>query len=50
MIDEKFDICHIDGNKLNNFSTNFKYAYRKENILDKNIHGTLAHWRLEKMR
>lgn len=34
-----FDICHNDGNKLNNNLDNLRYDTRRNNILDKEKHG-----------
>lgn len=36
---ENFDVCHNDGNKLNNKLSNLRYASKKDNMNDKLIHG-----------
>jgi len=36
------DVAHNDGDRLNNTLGNLRYATRKENHADKNIHGTAA--------
>lgn len=34
-----YDVCHNDGNKLNNRLDNLRYDSRKNNMADKLIHG-----------
>lgn len=41
------DVCHGDGDKLNNAATNLRYASRAENNLDAVRHGT--HYNASKM-
>lgn len=38
--DEYLEVCHKDGDKLNNFPENLKWGTRHENIKDSVAHGT----------
>lgn len=37
----KMDVCHNDGDRLNNSLSNLRYGSRSENIDDQRRHGTL---------
>lgn|SRR5574343_57389 len=34
------EVCHLDGNKINNHFSNIKYVTHKENCSHRKIHGT----------
>lgn len=38
--DNQLDVAHLDGNKLNNLSTNLKWVTKQENESHKILHGT----------
>ena len=38
---EGMEVCHNDGSKTNNCLENLRYGTRKENIWDKDRHGTI---------
>lgn len=37
-----YDVCHNDGNRLNNSVGNLRYATRSENLRDMRAHGTFS--------
>lgn len=39
---ERKEVAHVDGNPLNNYASNLRWATRKENEHDKRGHGTIA--------
>lgn len=39
---ENVEVCHNDGNAVNNFSWNLRWGTRKSNIEDRRLHGTLV--------
>src|SRR5574343_69230 len=46
----KYEVCHNDGNKLNNALSNLRYDSRSANSLDRHKHGTMPDYRGEKAR